>query len=358
MSLSSDLRSALQGLREHANSELAQVISQVEQDIPAALAGDVNARARVAAALHDLMPGLAAKYQLAAAAVAADLYEEDRAAHGVAGSFTAEPVDLADGGHALAGWSLSTANTPTGLSGLLQGGLAKRIMQSGNQTIMRSSINDPGSDGWERQARGSGCFFCRMLASRGAVYSEETADFSAHDHCHCVAVAAWSGHGLPVKPYTPSARGSSKADRQRAVQWMKDHPDELANIPTLGTVDRNGQKALQHEIDTAERLASMGLDVRFLRRSHDQVSPDLEVESRVWEAKSPLGNSANTIANNVRAAARQSDRLILDLSRSARSAETALSEAEAAFGRYDRLVELLVIREVDGQIQQLARWRR
>lgn len=42
--------------------------------------------------------------------------------------------------------------------------------------------------GWARQLSGAeNCPFCAMLASRGAVYSEETVKFTAHDHCDCSA---------------------------------------------------------------------------------------------------------------------------------------------------------------------------
>lgn len=132
-----------------------------------------------------------------------------------------------------------------------------------------------------------------------------------------------------------------------------DGPDD-----TSGSVDRNGQKAQQHEIDTAERLASMGFDVRFLRRSDAGRSPDVEIDGEFWEMKSPIGVSANTIPATIRNAERQCDRLVLDLSRSSRDADLAMSEARRAFERYHRLIEIIVLREVDGQVQQLARWRR
>jgi hypothetical protein len=48
----------------------------------------------------------------------------------------------------------------------------------------------------------------------------------------------------------------------------------------------------------------------------------------------------------------------MDLSRVGRPIAAALSEAQAAFRRYDGLTGVLVIREVDGQVEQLARWWR
>ena len=45
----------------------------------------------------------------------------------------------------------------------------------------------------------------------------------AHDHCHCSAVPAWSGEPRPVKPYTPSARKATDADRARVRDWIATH---------------------------------------------------------------------------------------------------------------------------------------
>lgn len=224
MSLATELRSQLAALAEHANADLQRLLRALNDDVLAAMEGDDRARARVAAALHDLLPGLADRYQLAAASRAADLYDDEREALEVPGRFAAGPADLPDGGHALAGWAMDTAKTAGGLGALLDGGLTKRIMQAGNQTVMEAAIADPQSGGWQRQARGSGCYFCRMLAGRGAVYSETTVDFSAHDSCHCVAVSAWRDIDLPVKPFTPSARNISKSERARVKRWISEHP--------------------------------------------------------------------------------------------------------------------------------------
>ena len=47
-----------------------------------------------------------------------------------------------------------------------------------------------------------------MLAGRGAIYSAETADFSAHDHCACTVAAVYSAEPVAVRAYESSARGT------------------------------------------------------------------------------------------------------------------------------------------------------
>ncbi|MBQ1164427.1 hypothetical protein KBZ21_41300, partial [Streptomyces sp. A73] len=46
---------------------------------------------------------------------------------------------------------------------------------------------------WDARARVAtaalgACAFCKMLAVRGAVYERDTANFRAHDGCHCGVV--------------------------------------------------------------------------------------------------------------------------------------------------------------------------
>jgi hypothetical protein len=63
-----------------------------------------------------------------------------------------------------------------------------------------------------------------MLADRGAVYSEATADFAAHDHCGCSAEPVYGDKSRTVRDYVPSSRSISDADRARVRDWMKAHP--------------------------------------------------------------------------------------------------------------------------------------
>jgi hypothetical protein len=67
------------------------------------------------------------------------------------------------------------------------GALARLVLNAGRSTITGSLAADPRAAGYQRVLGGSGCDFCQMLAGRGEVYSAESADFEAHDHCGCTA---------------------------------------------------------------------------------------------------------------------------------------------------------------------------
>lgn len=70
---------------------------------------------------------------------------------------------------------------------LVQGAMARLVLDAGRSTITASLVGDHQARGYRRILGGSGCDFCQMLAGRGDVYSADTADFEAHDRCGCTA---------------------------------------------------------------------------------------------------------------------------------------------------------------------------
>lgn len=175
MPSSLELRRDLAGLTHLAGRELDALLRQIESTD----------------ALFDLLPELVEKYGTAAATVTADWYDDLRDERSIRGRFQAIPADIPNSHtESLIGWANATASDAAPLQTLLIGGTTRRILNFSRQTVMGSSIADPGARGWQRIGVGE-CDFCQMLLDRGAVYSESTADFEAHDHCHCSAEPAW-----------------------------------------------------------------------------------------------------------------------------------------------------------------------
>jgi hypothetical protein len=200
-------------------------------------------------ALFDVLPSLVDRWSLASASVAADWYDELRAAKAIAGRFTAivPPLDNL-GAEALAGWgaqplhelqpvNLDTPSNllrpsdtqPATLSPLelaqsrVEGGLQKRLVNAANETVTHSAAEDPNARGWMRQTRPEACKFCVMVASRLGVFTKVTATFACHEKCYCEALPVWGGEALPVKPYKPSDKPMNAADRARVRKWIKDN---------------------------------------------------------------------------------------------------------------------------------------
>lgn len=61
---------------------------------------------------------------------------------------------------------------------------SRHALNGGRQTIDEYVASDRRA-GWRRVTASTACSFCSLLAGRGAVYSEATVGFQAHDGCNC-----------------------------------------------------------------------------------------------------------------------------------------------------------------------------
>lgn len=222
--------SALALSRAH-KAELRTLTGLAEKDLTLIWAQFTNiADAEVVRdGLAAILPDLVTMYGSAAATLGADYYDELRLAAEVDGRFTAVAARLPDAARtdALAGWAVAPlfSAEPDHLAALAKagGGLQRIIADADRQSVMESSYADPAAQGWQRVTSGSGCSFCSMVAGRGHVYRESSADFASHDHCHCHAEPAFIGEARPVKPYTPTSRNITDADRARVRAWIRDN---------------------------------------------------------------------------------------------------------------------------------------
>lgn len=209
------LSSGLQGITAQALAELVNL-----WDHPAEV---------LAVALAELLPAAVDTYATATAAFAADLYDEVRDANGIGGAFRAIVPEMDLGADALAGWASEPLRLPEPNVAVArlraEGGLQKRMANAANLTFTTSASEDPQALGYMRRTRSGACRFCRMVASRGGVFTKASSTFACHEHCFCEAVPAWGGRTLPVKAYKPSDRPQTDEDRARVRKWIKDNLD-------------------------------------------------------------------------------------------------------------------------------------
>lgn len=213
---------ALNGLTDAMRREFTRIWARLNLNNP-----DI-VRDPLAAVLAEI----ANKYGDAAATLAADFYDDMREDIVKTGArFTPRLAEVPgpERFQSLAGWGIGPlfGANPDKVTALhkLTGGLQLVVANTYRETIMGSAIADPAARGWQRVADGKACGFCRMLESRGAVYSEARADFAAHDHCGCSAEPAFDGEPVPVQPYTPSERRVPDTDRARTRAWIAAHPN-------------------------------------------------------------------------------------------------------------------------------------
>ncbi|MFJ3289986.1 hypothetical protein ACIPMW_32460 [Streptomyces sp. NPDC086669] len=162
---------------------------------------------------------LVGQYSAASAAAAATSYEEQRAAAGIRRRFAAEPApappdeqveaslrwaasDVWDGG------SVATARTRT------EGAMERLVLNRGRDTMQQAVRQDREAVAWARGAALGACSFCKLMASRGAVYESsgtagreadarfegDTGEAKYHNFCHCVIIPVFRGQTFQLSP--------------------------------------------------------------------------------------------------------------------------------------------------------------
>ncbi len=99
----------------------------------------------------------------------------------------------------------------------------------------------------------------------------------------------------------------------------------------------------KHEFSAAIVIAKyFRSDIIFIRPANFR-TPDFNVKNIKWELKSPMGSSARTIENNMRAARKQSVNLIIDLGRIKLHQQRAIARINFFLSKPNQFKRVLVI---------------
>lgn len=77
----------------------------------------------------------------------------------------------------------------------------KLVADQGRGTVQGAVQRDRRATAWARTAALNACYFCKLLASRGAIYKRETVDFRAHDGCQCMALPVFAGQKFELSSH-------------------------------------------------------------------------------------------------------------------------------------------------------------
>ena len=169
------------------------------------------------------LAALTDRYGRASAELAARAYEEQRAASGALGRFQVvpDPPPGMDEVQAVAGWATAPLRlvegrpqgTPEDAQQRAEAGAQKMTADTGRRTTLRAVRSDTEAVAWARAAALGACYFCKLLASRGAVYKDrrsltgadsefvgDVSEIKVHDHCHCQPIPIFRRDRFELSP--------------------------------------------------------------------------------------------------------------------------------------------------------------
>lgn len=223
-------RATQQALVTVANRDLLTVWRTLDLD---------DARA-VTDALIPTMRDLTGAYGEQSAVMAADFYDDARAAVGAPGRFQARPAQVAavEQVDPLTRWAVTPlwSTDPRYGKALdqLAGEAGRLVRAAGEGTVTGASDADPQARGWQRVTSPGACKFCVGLSDRGDVYTRSSVRFAAHTNCRCSAVPSWDPDAdeVTVQAYEASARRTTTSDadleyrRAQTRAWLnREYPD-------------------------------------------------------------------------------------------------------------------------------------
>lgn len=209
-----EFQQLLTGLANQAGVSINQLVSRI---------GGLNQQ-ELLAFITDAYPDLVTPYLAAAADATATWYDEQPSTNA---SFTAQPADLIPVDQlAISGrWAMLQADPVTAL----QGTATRSVFTSSRDTVVTNTERERVR--WARHASANACGFCRLLATRGAVYHSEASARKGHDHCHCLAVPDRDGKYEPPSYVARWERDYNQARRDgaRSIGQIANAMDKLAS---------------------------------------------------------------------------------------------------------------------------------
>lgn len=229
---------ALAAQTNHALVGLAAVIARA---LRATFAHVDLADSRSIVLFTRLVEAVVAKYAPAAGTLAARSYAAERQAAGVAGRFTPAPapVPSTEDVQAAVEWAVRRQIDPEPDKAAFEVDVttsAQKLVQDVARTTVIDNVKrDRQTSAWYRvvhpsESKTGTCAFCAMLAQRGPVYTEETADFQAHPGDKCTAAAVFPG-------YKPSAQVQAWQ-----AMWQR-------HVKDAGRTGRNATAAFRQAVE-------------------------------------------------------------------------------------------------------------
>lgn len=349
--------------------ELGKIVQLATRDLLTLYraAPDLSSRSAAAAYLEEAVGAIVSTYGEQAAWSAVRALEGTRESAGLLDSLpTVRPAAAPSEEQIARSVSWAAKDLDLGLTELALLKLAKvagrLVRQPARQTIWNATAK--AGTRYARKPEPNACEFCLMLSSRGAVYTKATVTATSgkrgtrpeglrfHDGCRCLAIESYTDDDLPAEILELRVEWGDVVDPMMSpiearATWAEHIRTTRANTSERpGNLDLGGVRGIkEHELATARRLADLGHEVRFLAPSttEGERMPDILLDGVRWEMKAPAAASRNAITQNIRKARGQSDRIILDTTRSGADRELAESATREALRRYPGVTEVWIL---------------
>lgn len=190
------------------------------------------------------------QYSRTSAGLGAEFYDAQRDAAGVSGAFTVPVADPPPEAQTESGLRWATKDvwerdpevaTPAQLQPLdtrleqaekkAEQVAQKLVADTGRGTVLEAVRQDRQAIAWARSAALGACAFCKMIASRGSVFKQDTVRFQAHDGCHCGVIPVFRGQAFEpssharewARLYQEYAAGHSGSQLARFRRALAEH---------------------------------------------------------------------------------------------------------------------------------------
>lgn len=235
--------------------------------------------------------------------------------------FVPEPAPLPDPDRlgANARWAL-LQNDPVVA---LQGSATRAVMDSSRRTVLDNAKRE--GVRWVRYASVTACGFCRMLATRGAVYKSADTALRSHDHCVCLAVPDRNGSYQP-----PDYVQQWEQDYLQARRDGLTTPQEISRAMEAAGEQRTATRQWLNAEKAHQRNVSDWLDAEFVHNNAVDYWQNVDAElGKAFAEPAPKAEPTAEPAAKAEPAEAPLDRL--------------LREANAAMetGDYDKADKLL-----------------
>lgn len=214
--------------------------------------------------LQETYPDLIDPYLSGAAEITAEWYQS----LAPDADFTVELPDLTprDVLQASTRWALTEADPIEAITSSTEG----RVFNTSRDTVQLNAEREHVK--YARHASANACGWCRVMATRGAVYHSEEAAVKGHDRCHCVAVPDREGNPFEPAPYVDGFWDEYNEARDEVGGNIDDIVNYLRRKDHAANPAENRQYYQKYYGDNKDRILAQQRQ-RYAAKTYDKTSP-------------------------------------------------------------------------------------